>query len=809
MFKNYLQTAIRVLLKNKMFSFINIFGLSVGTLCCLYILLYIDDQSGYDRHHQAAGDIYRVTSTVRLTGDKSQGAATSPPTGPALQQDFPEIQQYTRVVNTGLIGVQQHLLRYQQQSFYEKKAAFVDASFFDVFSYQFISGHAATCLKAPYSVVLLKPVADKLFGQEDALGKTIEIDNAYGKNNFTVTGVVDDSQGKSHLQTNLFVSLNSGGIGEYVLQDQTWAGNNFVHTYIKLRPDIHVGAFEQKLPGFLQKYGQQQLKSAGMEKSLHLQPITAIHTTPGYGFEVSETISPAFLKVLLLIAILVQLVACINFMNLSTARASKRAREVGVRKVIGAGRGNLIKQFLTESFLLSLAGVLIAVPLLVMLLPMLNQITGADIQATVLANYRIWLLLAALIGVTGLVAGSYPAFYLSAFKAIKVIKGNFTSQVSAGGIRRLLVIGQFTLSIVLITGIIVIYSQLHYISSRDLGFEKDQRLVFDFYTNETKQHAPAFADELRRLPGIKEMSKTNSYPSQQLFYERSFYLPGGHMTNAHNAEFIYTDEFFTSTMGIQVVAGRNFRQNDSGKILINEALARQLGLPVASAGGTKLFSSVNPAVIDGFEVAGVMKDFNYNSLHKGVQPLLLMYHPFGGDMSHLVVAANSANYQQLLQQIEKLWKKHLPATPFEYTFLDSEVQKQYQSEITLARIINAFSIMTILISCLGLFGLTAFNAEQRNKEIGIRKVLGASVPGLVHLLSKDFIKLVVIAFVIATPIAWWSMHQWLQAFTYRVTMSWWMFALAGSAAIVIALLTVSLQAIKAALANPVRSLKSE
>lgn len=809
MFNNYLLTAVRLLLKNKLFSFINITGLAVGTLCCLYILLYIDRQSGYDRHHQQAADIFRVTSSVRITGDVHHGAAASPPVGPALQQDFPEVLQTTRVVSTHLMGVQQHLLRYKEQSFYERQAMFADSSFFDVFTYRFIRGDAASCLKAPYTVVLLKPVADKLFGREDPLGKMIQIDNAYGKHDLTVTGVVDGSRGTSHLQARLFMTLNSGGIGQYVLNDQTWAGNNFVHTYVKFRPNTHIAAFEEKLPGFLHKYGQQQLANAGMKKELHLQPITAIHTTPGYEFENCETISPAFLKVLLLIAMLVQLVACINFMNLSTAHASRRAKEVGVRKVTGAGRINLIQQFLTESFLLSLAGVLIAVPLLVMLLPVLNHLTGADIQASYIADRRVMLLLAALTTGTGLIAGSYPAFYLSAFKVIRVIKGNFTSHLSAGNIRRLLVVGQFTVSILLIIGIIVIYSQLQFIRSRDLGFEQDQKLVFHFYTNDTKQHAPAFADALGQLPGIREVSKSNSYPSQLVPFERSFYLPGGNATQAHNAQFIHTDEHFTRAMGIEVVAGRNFRMQDSGKVLINEAMARQLGLDVKKAAGMKLYSTVNAPVTDVFEVAGVMKDFNYNSLHKRVQPLLLQYDPYGGDLSHLVVAANSTNYQQLLQQMEQLWHKYLPATPFDYSFLDSEVQRQYQSEITLARIINAFSIITILISCLGLFGLAAFNAEQRSKEIGIRKVLGASVPDLVHLLSKDFLRLVAISFIIATPVAWWCMHKWLDAFAYRVTISWWMFTLAGMVALLIALVTVSFQAIKSALANPVKSLKSE
>ncbi|WP_166587161.1 ABC transporter permease [Mucilaginibacter agri] len=809
MIKNYIKTALRFLLKNKTFSFINIIGLAAGTLCCLYILLYVQDQYSYDRHFKDAGNIYRITSNMNFRGDKRKGAATSPPTAPTMKADFNEVLQYARVVNSGLVGTKQHLVRYKEKSFYETDALFADPGFFDIFTYHFVNGDSRNPLKDPYNIVLLKPMADKLFGTENPVGKMISIDNAYGKHDFKVTAVIDESLGKSHLHGNMFIAMNSGGIGAYVNTDQTWSGNNFVFSYIKLRPNTNVTAFQNKLPAFLNKYGAQELKNLGMQKELILQPVTKIHTTPGFEIELSPAVNPSFLYILILIAVLIQVIACINFMNLSTARASKRAKEVGVRKVIGASQSNLITQFLGESFLLSFIGVALALPLLILAMPYLNQITHTDIQLCLFSNYRIWVLLSALIVITGLVAGSYPAFYLSAFKSIKVIKGNFTSHVSAAGIRRSLVVFQFVLSIVLITGIIVIYSQLNFIKNKDLGFDKNQKLVFSFYTGETQGKMANFANDLRQLADIKAVTKSDNYPGQLVLQDHGVYPPGGNMTTAVDADNMASDEHFLKTTGIKLIAGRDFTQNDSGKVIINETLLKKLGLTLKTAIGTRLYTQYLPNPVTYVEIAGVMKDFNYNSLHNAIRPFMLAYNPNRGDLSNLIVAANSSNYKTLLSQIEALWHKDVPSAPFEYSFLDEEVNKQYTAEITLSQIINTFTLMAILISCLGLFGLAAFSAEQRNKEIGIRKVLGASVTGLVRLLSIDFLKLVLIAMIIATPIAWWGMDKWLQAFAYRIPISWWMFGLAGLIAVCIAMFTVSFQAIKAALVNPVKSLKSE
>ena len=807
MFKNYFKSTFRNLWRNKTYSFINIIGLAIGTLCCLYILLYVQDQYSYDKHHNNAEDIYRITTSLAVKGDRHKNGTSSPPIAPAMKNDFGEVKEYTRVVDA--IGVKQHLLRYKEKTFYEKDLLYVDSTFFDVFTYHFTNGHATNALNPPYSVVLLKPTADKLFGSEDPLGKLIEMDNAYGKHEFTVTGVVDESLGKSHIHASMFLTMNSGGMGGYTLNNQTWAGNNFANSYVKLNHLADASALEKKLPAFLNKYGQQQMKELGMQKQLHLQPVGSIHTTTGYEVEMSKTVSPSFLYILLLIAIIIQVIACINFMNLSTARASKRAKEVGVRKVIGAGRRDLVVQFLGESFILSLISVLIALPLLVMLLPYLNQITQADIQLAFFRDYRLWLMLGLLVFITGIVAGSYPAFYLSAFQAISVMKGNFSNRVSAAGIRRTLVVLQFVLSVVLIAGIIIIYSQLKYISNKDIGFEKSQRLIFSFYTAETQSQIPAFIDDLHQLADIKAISRSNNYLSQFVFNDHGVYLEGGNMANATDAQNMTTDEYFVKANGIKLIGGRDFRLNDSGKVLINETLAKRLGLKPETAAGTRLYTQYLPDPATYVEVAGVMKDFNFSSLHDEVKPFMLMYDNKDKYLFNITVAVNSNNYRDLLGKLEVIWHKDLSGVPFEYAFLDDEFQKLYDAENTLAKIINSFTLMAIFISCLGLFGLSAFSAEQRRKEIGIRKVMGASVNGIIQLLSGDFLKLVIIAIIIATPIAWWAMDKWLQSFAYRVTISWWMFAVAGLISICIALFTVCFQAFKAAVANPVSALRSE
>jgi putative ABC transport system permease protein len=650
MIKSYLKTAWRFLLKNKTFSLINIVGLATGTLCCLYILLYVQDQYSYDKQHKDVKDLYRITTTLELTGDKHDGATSSPPIAPAMKNDFGEVLQFTRVVDAEGLGAKQHLLRYKEKSFYQQNAVYVDSTFFDMFNFHFVAGTASKVLNEPYSLVMMKPVADKLFGTENPVGKMISMDNAFGKHDFKVTGVIDESAGQSHIKTSMFMAMNSGGAGGYVRRNNAWAGNNFLYAYVKLRPNASAAALEKKLPEFLNKYGADQLKAIGMKKALHLQPITTIHTTPGHEHELTKTLDPSFLYIMILVAVLIQVVACINFMNLSTARASKRAKEVGVRKVIGAGQGDLMKQFLGESFMLTLIGVAIALPMLIILLPYLNQVTHTDIHLSFFSNYRLWLMLVGMVVVTGIVAGSYPAFYLSAFKAIKVIKGNFTSHISAAGIRKSLVVFQFVLSIVLIAGIIVIYSQLNFVKNKDLGFDQNQKLIFNFYTETTQGKMKNFANDLRQMAEVKTVSNADNYLSQFVPHDHGVYPAGGNMTTAIDAQNINTDEFFAKANGIKIITGRDFRIGDTTRVLINETLCKRLGLNPQTAPGARLYTQYAPDPVSFVEVAGVMKDFNYNSLHTEVKPFMLVYRNDPQQFNVMVVSTDSRNYKSITGQ---------------------------------------------------------------------------------------------------------------------------------------------------------------
>lgn len=808
MFRNYFKTTFRFLLKSKTFTFINIVGLTIGTLCCLYIVLYVVDQYSYDKYYKDADRIYRVIPTLTLTGNTENLATISPPVAPAMKNDFGEVEQYARIVNT--VGTKEHLLRYKETSFYENNMIYADSTFFDILDFHFIKGDGNSALAAPYSVVLMKPVADKLFGHTDPMGKLVQIEDTYGSHDYKVTGVIDESLGRSSIEANLFISMNSGGIGEMVRNDDTWSGNNFTFSFVKLAPNANAAALEKKLPAFLSKHGQDQLDELGMKKTLHLQPITSLHTTTGLKAELGKTISPSFLKLLLLIAVLIQLIACINFMNLSTARSSRRAKEVGVRKVLGAGKGELIRQFLGESFVLTFIAVLLALPLLFLLLPFFNRITGASITLSAFGDFRLWISPAGLIIITGLLSGSYPAFYLSAFRAVKVIKGNFTSHLSATGLRRSMVVFQFVISITLISAIIVIFTQMNYIKNKNLGFDKNQKLVFTFYTQDALSRSGVFVNDLKQLPGIKEVSRANNYPGEFVFNDASMHAAGGNAYTAQDIHYVLADENYRAALGIKMEYGRDFRKNDIGKAIVNETTIKKLGLDPEKALGAFLYSSHGTdSSRFKVQIAGIMKDYNYNSLRDVIDPFMLVYNNDQADMQHIIASADSKNYESLMNKIEVLWNKDLTGTPFTCSFLDDTIQKQYKSETTMSRIINSFTLIAIFISCLGLLGLTAFSAEQRTKEIGIRKTLGASVFNIMELLSKDFIKLVIIALMLAVPFSWWIMNKWLQHFSYRISIQWWIFAAAGLLAVCIAILTVSLQAVKAARANPVKSLREE
>lgn len=810
MIKNYFKIAFRNLWKNKSFSFINILGLTAGTVCCLYILLYIKEQHGVDKHHHNAASLYRVRTIIERAQGKDvfNSACSSPPIAMAMKRDFPEVVAATRVQY--FVDEGDYLLGQvgSDNSFYESKGYLADSTFFQVFDYKFTEGNAVNSLNEPYTVVLSSKVAGKLFGKKSAINEQINISNRQSAHVFKVTGVYDEDFSKSHLKPNLIMNMNSGGLGEFIRNNNQWAGQNFIYTYVRLNPNADADALQAKLPAFLQKYGAENLKESGVKrKDLVLQPVTDIHLhSKGIGNQIDVVSDTGFLNLLLTIAIFIQLIACVNFINLTTARSMRRAREIGVRKVVGAGKPALVMQFLGESIFISFIAVMLATGIVALLLPWLNTLTGGDFGIDALNNIQVVGIIIGLGLVTGLLAGIYPALYLSGFRPVTVLKSTFKFRSPSTILRKGLVVFQFVTAIILIIGVITITRQIQFMRSQDLGFNQNQKIVIPLKDDRTQGQAFAFKARLSIVKDINGVTTCSYYPSKKVLSDASIYTAGHNMTDARIIRINRTDEDFLKVMDIQLVAGRNLTTADTNSnVLVNQAALRVLDMKQEDAIGAVIYNEYEGRQTE-FTIVGVTADYNFHSLREDIIPLVTLYRR---SPAYLIAETKTGNYKQALADIGTAWKEIVPGMPFEYTFLDSDLENLYTQENTLQKISNSFTMLAILISCLGLFGLAMFTAQQRIKEIGVRKVLGASVGGIISMLSKDFLKLVFIAILIACPIAWWLMSKWLEDFAYKTTISWWIFGLAGILALLIAAVTVSFQAVKAAVANPVKSLRTE
>jgi putative ABC transport system permease protein len=819
MIRNYFNIAFRNLSKNRLFASLNVFGLTIGTICCLYILFYVQDERSYDLHHQAAGRLYRVTTELQNAGATGEEFlnSCSPPIALAAKAELPEVETATRMVNPGLFGIERYLFKVGDRVFYEKTGYLVDSTFFKTFDYHFIAGNPAKTLDAPQSIVISEALAIKLFDTPYALNKTINITGQLADEVFKVTGVFNGKLGNTHLMPDFFMPMNSRGLGDFTRQDNTWAGNNFAYTYLKLRPDSDIKALENKLNALLEKRGGDQLRHFKMKKSLHLQPVTAIHTSAAEGkLDVSKGTSERFLNMLLLIAGFIQLVACINFMNLSTARSTRRAKEVGVRKTVGASRSALVAQFLSESMVMTLLAVGMAVPLVILLLPWLNEITGADFRLNLVQNGWNWTIVLGLALLTGVIAGSYPAFYLSSFNPLSIFRGMKTSNSGSGAVflRKGLVVSQFVIASVLIIGALVVQQQLSYLLQQDMGFDKNQKMIFSLQMVQGSPEVETFRNRVSALPEIKALSGMSAYPGQFVPNDISLYPEGGNMNSSSIVRFAFTDEYFLKTLKIDLLAGRNFLPQDTavtlmdGRVILNETALKKLGIPIEKAPGMVVKSDRADGSQFQYTIVGVMKDINFERMSETVDPYMV-YASQVRNLPQVIADVNADDYAALIKKVQVIWSEMFPNIPFEYKFLDQEVANLYQSEQIFSRIVNAFTMIAILISCLGLFGLAVFAAEQRTKEIGIRKVLGASVGNLTALLAKDFVVLVLVAIVIASPIAWYLMQQWLDDFAYHIQIEWWLYLLAGGIAVLVAFLTVCTQSIRLARTNPIQSLRSE
>jgi putative ABC transport system permease protein len=810
MFKNFLKVALRNLWKNKAFSAMNIAGLSVGLAVCVLIVLYVKDELSYDRYNDQSENIYRLDADLSFNGTGFVSAVTPAPLAPTLMKDYPQIVQYTRLRNYGDI-----LIRKGNQNIPNHNAIFADSTFFRIFSIPMIAGNRLTALNEPNSIVIDETTAKKYFNSVDVIGKTLYVDNSV---NCKITGVIKDFPPQSHFHFSYIRPMHD----TYHDDQSDWLSNNY-GSYVLVRPGVSKASLQHAVDGVINNYLFRQLdqflhvnandlKNTGNHFIYPVMPLRDIHLHSNKSYEYEANGNITYVFIFSIIAIFILLIACVNFMNLSTARSANRAKEVGIRKVAGAPRSNLITQFLIESILTSFFSLVLAIAIAALLLPLFNQLAGKQMSVWTLVSTWLLPVLIALIVVVGCIAGSYPAFYLSSFQPVQVLKGGIAKGFKSSRLRSGLVVFQFFISISLIIGTIVIYNQLNYIRSREIGYNRDQVLVIN-NAGALDKKIKAFRQDLLKISGVQAASIAGSLPTESGYNSNGWFKDAGLDAKQVNimTDF-YVDQNYIPTLGMQMTAGRNFSTDfltDSSAIIINETAARFLGFknPLnENLYRPSGYASNGGFLPKAFHIIGVVKDFNFNSMHDKVGPLII---ELSENYGRIALRINTKNIPALISEAESKWNSMGAGQPFSYSFLDADFNKVYDADLRTGKLFTTFAIFAIFIACLGLFGLVTYAAEQRIKEIGVRKVLGASVGEIVAMISKDFIKLVVIASVIAFPVAWWMMNKWLQSFAYRISISWWVFALAAFLTIAIALITVSSQAIKAALANPVKSLRTE
>ncbi len=805
MLKNYLKVALRNLWKNKAFSAINIIGLAAGLAVCLLIVLYVVDELSYDKYNKNADRIYRLDADIYFNDTQAIFAVAPDPLAITLKREYPAVEEMVRVNYQKDV-----LIKKDNQNVQDHNVGYADSTFFKVFTVPMIAGDPSTALREPNSIVIDKTTAKKYFNSTDVIGKILRVDD---NTDCKITGVIKDIPRQSHFH---FHFLRPRG-----KDNDSWLSNN-TFNYILLKPGVSQAEMQKNVDATISKYigrdleeqlhsSLKDLESKGNHFIYHMMPLTDIHLRSDKSYEIEANGNITYVYIFSVIALFILFIACVNFMNLSTARSANRAKEVGIRKVAGSLRSHLISQFLTESVLLSFFSLLFAIGIAALLVPLFNQLAAKEMSVTTLFSTWLFPVMIALVFLVGLLAGSYPAFYLSSFKPIEVLKGKVAKGFKNSWLRSGLVVFQFCISIALIIGTIIIYEQLNYIRSRKIGYDRDQVLVIrNAYYLDNQIHT--FRNELLNIPGVANASISGDLPTNTGFDNEGWFRDAA--MDASRAVVLtnfYIDDNYIPTLGMEIKQGRNFSKDfptDSLGVILNEAAVKVLGYkdPFKETLYRPNFYDNGIHGSLAYHVVGVVKDFNFSSMHQAVGPLIIVK---GDNWGAIAARIDTKNISSIINAIKNKWAGMVPAQPFNYTFMDADFENVYTAEQRTGKLFITFALFAILIGCLGLFGLVTYAAEQRIKEIGVRKVLGASVSGIVAMLSKDFAKLILIASLIAFPIAWWAMHKWLQSFAYRITISWWVFVVAGATALVIALLTVSFQAIRAALANPVRSLRTE
>jgi len=816
MFTNYLKLALRSLMRNKAYSFINIFGLALGITCCLLLSLYIRDEMSYDKHHKHANDLYRIITNFQSGSIVDRVGSASPPIAMTIKDEVPEVEAAVRILNppgvkefftTGEKEKTRSLMRYKDNLFYESDGFLADSTLFDVFTYELKEGYAKQALAQPNSVVLSEKLAHKLFGEETALDKMITISQGGKQDEYRVTGIFKEKY-NSHIKANFFTSINSSGSIQNVLNENEWAGQNFVPSYLKLVPGHNKAAVEKKMNDVLLRHGAAAMNAEGIHKTLSLEPVKDIYLKS----DVGQKPRISYLYIVGAIALFILLIACINFMNLSTAKASRRATEIGIRKTLGALRSSLIRQILGEAMVTVVIAIIISLMLTRLALPFFNQLTNKNISIN--SENSVFFLFAGitLTIVTGLLAGSYPAFYLTSFQPVKVLKGKFKPGAASGRLRQTLVVFQFMIAIALVCSIFIISRQVNFMMSENPGFNANAKIVLPLRTDEAHKQYDILKAQIQQNSNVNAVSGCSFIPGTPIFRDMNFYADGENINNIVDIDRNVVDVGFLELLNIKLITGRSFRESrnlDSNrKFILNRSAVSKLGSTPEKIVGQYLHFDWAGKKYD-FQVIGVMEDFHQNSLHEEIAPTLFEMENNNKRYDYVVASIASANFEQAVKEMERTWKSLIHDTPFEYSFLDKTVQKQYDEDRKVSKIISCFGIIAMIICALGLYGLSSYMAERRFKEIGIRKVLGASVPQIVGMMSAEFVRLVLIAFVIAVPVAYYGMSKWLEGFAYKISIGWFVFVMAGLVALAIALITISFESIKSALANPIDSLRSE
>ena len=795
MFKNYFKIAWRNLSRNKLYSIINITGLSIGIACCILIFLFVQRELSYDKYNVNANRIYRLTEILHMPKEDNARAVTSPPMAPALRANFPEVEKAVRINSSS------RTLSKGEKTFPDTRIIYADSEFFDIFTFPAIYGNTKHAITEPYSIVLTESTAKKYFGDAQPVGKTMQLSDTIS---LTVTAVIKDVPENSHFTFDCILSSATMYKMSPMEMKDTWFFNNF-YTYLLLAENHDAKSLEAKITSYIGKEMTEKIKETGLSYDLKLQPLTDIHLKSNLNSETTTNGDITYVYIFSAAALLILLIACCNFINLSTAKSINRAKEIGLRKVIGAQRFQLTMQFLGESILFAIISLVFSVIMVIASLPFYNQFASQTFSLSALLSPALILVYLVIIISIGLLAGIYPAFLMSSFKPVSILKGQLKHEWKDIFLRKGLVVFQFTMAIVLIVGTALIFQQLRFMQNKKLGLNKEQVVEFDLSRADAPKQQTLLA-EIQKTPGVENASLTDftfKYGISSIAV-----IPEGFADNEVSSQpVISIDENFLKTFDIPLAAGRDFSKDfatdPSQGFMVNETAVKEFGW---KENKLAIGKNINWDGKKG-KVVGVVKDFNFNSLRKQIKPLILHIEPdFYGTIA---VKLKPENIQTTIASIEQSWKQVTGNDSQGCTFMDDDFAKLYKTETTMQSVLSVFTVLSVFVACLGLFGLTAFTVRQRFREIGIRKVLGASVSNVINILSIDILKLVCISILIASPLAWFAMRRWLQDFAYHTTISWWTFVIAGLTAIIVAFLTISFQSLKAAIANPVKSLRTE